>query len=145
MDARTDRYADVYARWKRDPLGFWGEAAAEIDWIEPANTVFDPRAGIYGRWFPGAVCNTCYNALDRHVAGGRADQPALIYDSPVTDIQRRFSYAELLAEVRAFAAVLKQFGVGKGDRVVLYMPMVPEAVVAMLACARIGAIHSVVF
>ncbi|MFN2382690.1 MAG: acetyl-coenzyme A synthetase N-terminal domain-containing protein, partial [Gemmatimonadota bacterium] len=79
MDAPTSCYPEVYARWKRDPLGFWGEAAAAIDWIEPARTVFDPGAGIYGRWFPGAVCNTCYNALDRHVAGGRAGQAALIY------------------------------------------------------------------
>ena len=104
-----------------------------------------PKAGVYGRWFPGAVCNTCYNALDRHVLRGRGSQPALIYDSPVTNSKRTFTYAELLAEVKTLAAVLKDFGVGKGDRVILYMPMVPEALFAMLACARIGAIHSVVF
>ena len=145
MDARTSRYHEVYARWLRDPQGFWGEAAADIDWIEPAKSVFDAKAGVYGRWFAGAVCNTCYNALDRHVLRGRGDQPALIYDSPVTNTKRTFTYAELLAEVETLAAVLKDFGVGKGDRVILYMPMTPEALFAMLACARIGAIHSVVF
>ena len=145
MDARTSRYPEVYARWQRDPQDFWGEAAAEIDWVEPAKAVFDPNAGVYGRWFTGAVCNTCYNALDRHVERGRANQAALIYDSPVTGAKKTFTYAELLAEVRVLAAVLQDFGVGKGDRVILYMPMVPEAIVAMLACARIGAVHSVVF
>ena len=145
MDARTSRYHEIYARWQRDPQGFWGEAAADIDWIEPAKAVFDANAGVYGRWFPGAVCNTCYNALDRHVLRGRGDQPALIYNSPVTNTKRTFTYSELLAEVKTLAAVLKDFGVGKGDRVILYMPMVPEALFAMLACARIGAIHSVVF
>jgi propionyl-CoA synthetase len=145
MDARTSRYHEVYSRWQRDPQGFWAEAAAEIDWIEPAKAVFDAKAGVYGRWFAGAVCNTCYNALDRHVLRGSGSQPALIYDSPVTNTKRTFTYAELLAEVRALAAVLKDFDVGKGDRVILYMPMVPEALFAMLACARIGAIHSVVF
>jgi len=145
MDARASRYHEVYARWLRDPQGFWGEAAADIDWIEPAKFVFDAKAGVYGRWFPGAYCNTCYNALDRHVLRGRGSQPALIYDSPVTNTERTFTYAELLAEVKTLAAVLKDFGVGKGDRVILYMPMTPEALFAMLACARIGAIHSVVF
>jgi propionyl-CoA synthetase len=129
----------------KDPEGFWGEAAQEIDWYEPAKKVFDPSAGVYGRWFVGASCNTCYNAIDRHVAGGRAAQAAIIYDSPVTGTKRRISYAELLAEVRTFAAVLKDFGVAKGDRVIIYMPMVPEALTAMYACARIGAVHSVVF
>ena len=145
MDARASRYHEVYARWLRDPQGFWGEAAADIDWIEPAKFVFDAKAGVYGRWFPGAYCNTCYNALDRHVLRGRGSQPALIYNSPVTNTKRTFTYAELLAEVKTLAAVLKDFGVGKGDRVILYMPMTPEALFAMLACARIGAIHSVVF
>jgi propionyl-CoA synthetase len=145
MDARTSRYWDVYARSMKDPEGFWGEAAQEIDWYEPAKKVFDPAAGVYGRWFVGASCNTCYNAIDRHVAGGRAAQAAIIYDSPVTGTKRRISYAELLAEVKTFAAVLQDFGVAKGDRVIIYMPMVPEALVAMYACARIGAVHSVVF
>ena len=139
------RYHEIYARSLRDPEGFWGEAAREIDWIEPAKKIFDPSRGIYGCWFAGAVVNTCYNALDRHVIGGRAEQVALIHDSPLSGSITRFTYAELLQEVRTLAAVMVEFGVGKGDRVVLYMPMVPEAVVAMLACARIGAVHSVVF
>jgi propionyl-CoA synthetase len=101
--------------------------------------------GVYGRWFVGAECNTCYNAVDRHVAAGRANKAAIIYDSPVTDTKRTISYAELQTETQVLAAILRDFGVGKGDRVVIYMPMVPEAVIAMLACARIGAVHSVVF
>src|SRR5690606_33587838 len=101
--------------------------------------------GIYGRWFVGAICNTCFNAVDRHVAAGRGSQAAIIYDSPVANTKRTLTYAELQREVAAFAAVLQDFGVGKGDRVVIYMPMVLETAVAMLACARIGAIHSVVF
>lgn len=145
MDARASRYHEVYARSMRDPEGFWGEAAAELDWYERPKKVFDASQGIYGRWFAGGVCNTCYNALDRHVAGGRANQTALIYDSAVTNTKKTFSYAELLAEVKTLAAVIADFGVGKGDRVILYMPMIPEAVMAMLACARLGAIHSVVF
>ena len=136
MDARASRYHEVYARSMRDPEGFWGEAAHELDWYERPKKVFDPSQGIYGRWFAGGVCNTCYNALDRHVAGGRANQTALIYDSAVTNTKKTFSYAELLAEVKTLAAIIADFGVGKGDRVILYMPMMPEAVMAMLACAR---------
>jgi len=139
------RYHEVHARSLADPEGFWAEAAREIDWIEPAEKIFDPSLGAYGRWFTGAVVNTCYNALDRHVAGGRADQVALIHDSPLGNTITKFTYAELLREVQALAAIMQDFGVAKGDRVILYMPMVPEAVVAMLACARIGAVHSVVF
>ncbi len=139
------RYREVHARSLSDPEGFWGEAAAEIDWIRPADRVFDPAMGLYGRWFPGALVNTCYNALDRHVAGGRADQLALIHDSPLTGSVTRFTYAQLLDEVATIAAVMQGLGVGKGDRVIIYMPMVPEAMVTMLACARIGAVHSVVF
>jgi propionyl-CoA synthetase len=145
MDARSSRYHDIYARWQRDPEGFWREAATDIDWFEQPVETFDPDAGIYGRWFSGGVCNTCYNALDRHVANGRNDQPALIYDSPVTNTKQTFTYGRLLSEVQLLGAILRDFGVKKGDRVILYMPMVPEAVFAMLACARIGAIHSVVF
>src|SRR5437016_4099193 len=146
MEARIgSRYHEIYARSRRDPEGFWAEAARDIDWYEPAKKVFDPNAGVYGHWFVGATCNTCFNAVDRHVAGGRGAQAALIYDSPVTGSKRTFTYAELLAEVVALAAVLKDFEIERGDRVVLYMPMVPEAVIAMLACARIGAVHSVVF
>src|SRR6266705_1610412 len=145
MDARLSRYHEVHARSLRDPEGFWGEAAQEIDWYAPAKKVFDPDAGVYGRWFVGASCNTCFNAIDRHVARGRAGQAAVLYDSPVTGTKRTITYAELLSEVKTLAAILKDFGVAKGDRVILYMPMVPEALFAMYACARIGAIHSVVF
>jgi propionyl-CoA synthetase len=145
MDARAGRYHEVYARSLRDPQGFWAEAAQEIDWYSPAKSVFDGGAGVYGRWFVGATCNTCYNAIDRHVAAGRANQTALIYDSPVTNTKRTYTYNDALAEIATLAAVLEDFGVGKGDRVVIYMPMIPETVFAMLACARLGAIHSVVF
>jgi propionyl-CoA synthetase len=145
MDASTSRYPEVYARAKRDPEGFWGEAATEIDWYEPAKKIFDPSAGVYGRWFVGASCNTCFNALDRHVMRGRGEQAALIYDSPMTGTRATFTYAQLLDEVKTLSAILQDFNVNKGDRVILYMPAVPEAVVGMLACARIGAIHSVVF
>ncbi len=145
MDARLSRYHDIYARWQRDPEEFWGEAAQAIDWVERPKKIFDAKAGLYGRWFPDAVVNTCYNALDRHVASGRNDRPALIYDSPVTGQKQTFTYGRLLSEVQLLGAMLRDLGVGKGDRVILYMPMVPEAVFAMLACARIGAVHSVVF
>ena len=145
MDARASRYHEVYARWQRDPQGFWGEAAQAIDWMEPPRQVFDPDAGVYGRWFAGGVCNTCWNAVDRHVMQGRGEQAAIIYDSPLAGQKRTISYYRLQVETQVLAAILRNFGVGKGDRVVLYMPMVPEAVVAMLACARLGAVHSVVF
>src|SRR5260221_5619440 len=141
----NSRYHQVHPRSHADPEGFWGEAARDIDWIEPAKKIFDPASGPYGRWFAGGVVNTCYNALDRHVAGGRADQVALIHDSPLAGSVTQFTYAQMLHEVKTLAAILQDFGVAKGDRVILYMPMVPEAVVAMLACARIGAVHSVVF
>ncbi|MCR4268756.1 propionyl-CoA synthetase [Nitratireductor sp. ZSWI3] len=141
----ASRYHEVYQAWKRDPEAFWADAAREIDWFTPWDKVFDPDDGVYGRWFSGASCNTCFNAVDRHVDGGRKDQPALVYDSPITGRKQSFTYAGLKAEIVALAAVLQDLGVGKGDRVVIYMPMVPEAVFAMLACARIGAVHSVVF
>ncbi|USQ76905.1 propionyl-CoA synthetase [Ornithinimicrobium cryptoxanthini] len=127
-----------------DPEGFWGAAAQELTWIHPPKTVLKDRAPFYD-WFPDGVLNVCYNALDRHVIDGRADQLALIYDSPVTGTQRSYTYAELLDEVARFAGVLRDLGVSKGDRVVVYLPMIPEAVITMLACARIGAVHSVVF
>jgi propionyl-CoA synthetase len=141
----TSRYEQTYAQWRADPQGFWAEAAKAIDWIRPPEAIFDESAGVYGRWFPDAACNACFNALDRHVAAGRGDQPAVFYDSPVTGAKRRISYAELLEETATLAAVLEDLGVIKGDRVIIYMPMIPEAIVAMLACARIGAVHSVVF
>jgi propionyl-CoA synthetase len=145
MSADRSRYPEVYAAWKADPQGFWAEAARDIDWVRPADKVFDPDAGVYGRWFAGAQCNTCHNAVDRHVAAGRGEQAAVIYDSPVTGTKRRITYAELQTETATLAAVLRDLGVTKGDRVILYMPMVPDALVAMLACARIGAVHCVVF
>jgi len=145
MDARTSRYPEIYARWQRDPQAFWAEAAQAIDWIETPQRVFDPDAGVYGRWFVGGVCNTCWNAVDRHVLSGRGEQVALIYDSPLAGQKRTLTYHRLQVETQVLAAIMRNFGVEKGDRVVLYMPMVPEAVTAMLACARIGAIHSVVF
>ncbi len=138
-------YREVYTRSIEDPAGFWGEQAGLVDWFKRPRTVLDDSSPPFYRWFPDGTLNTCYNALDRHVVNGRADQPALIHDSPVTGTRRRFTYAELLAEVAAFGGVLRGFGVEPGDRVVIYMPMIPEAVVAMLACARIGAVHSVVF
>jgi propionyl-CoA synthetase len=140
----TSRYAETYESWRRDSAGFWAEVAQDIDWLKPWDKVFDPTLGVYGRWFPGAECNTCWNCVDRHAAK-RPEATAIIYDSPVTGTQRRISYGELLIEVQALAAVLQNLGVGKGERVILYLPMIPEAAIAMLACARLGAIHSVVF
>ena len=141
----ASKYAEVYESWKKDPEGFWAEAARAIDWAKPADKVFDPDMGVYGRWFVGARCNTCYNCVDRHVEKGRADQAALIYDSPITGTQKTYTFAELQDEVATLAAVLRDHDVEQGDRVIIYMPMIPEALEAMLACARIGAIHSVVF
>ncbi|MEM0900866.1 MAG: propionyl-CoA synthetase [Pseudomonadota bacterium] len=139
------RYHEIYAGWKADPEAFWADAAKEIDWFSAPEKVFDPDIGVYGRWFTGGTCNTCYNAVDRHVENGRADQNAIIFDSAITGTKRQITYGELKAEVQALAAVMRDQGVSKGDRVLIYMPMVPEAVMAMLATARLGAIHSVVF
>jgi propionyl-CoA synthetase len=138
-------YRQTYDQWRADPQGFWGAAAREISWIKPPQTSFDAEAGVYGRWFPDARVNACYNALDRHVEAGRGDQPALHYDSPVTGAKRTLTYRELTDDTATLAAVLADLGVVAGDRVLVYMPMIPEAIVAMLACARIGAVHSVVF
>ncbi len=138
-------YAEVYAAWQKDPEAFWAQAAKAVDWIEAPKKIFDATQGPYGRWFPDATCNTCYNLLDRHVKNGRADQTAIIYDSPVANTKRKLTYAQVLDEVSALAAVLQDFGVQKGDRVIVYMPMIPEALIGMYACARIGAVHSVVF
>ena len=138
-------YADVYQRSMDDPNGFWSEAAEALDWdIEPTVILDDSNPPFY-RWYPDGVLNTCHNALDRHVDSGRGDQAALIYDSPVTDTIARYTYRELRDEVAQLAGALTELGITKGDRVIIYMPMIPEAVMAMLACARIGAIHSVVF
>jgi propionyl-CoA synthetase len=138
-------YAAAYDQSLNDPVAFWGEAAKGIDWVRRPQQVLDTDNAPFYRWFVGGTLNTCYNALDRHVVNGRADQTALIYDSPVTGTVQRFTYAELLDQVARFAGVLRHLGVVAGDRVVIYLPMIPEAVVAMLACARLGAVHSVVF
>ncbi|EME63760.1 propionyl-CoA synthetase [Amycolatopsis decaplanina DSM 44594] len=138
-------YAETYQRSLEDPEGFWLEAARAIDWTRPPTRALDASNAPFYRWFPDGELNTSFNALDRHVRDGRGEQTALIWDSPVTDSVRRFTYAELLDDVARFAGALASLGVGKGDRVIVYMPMVPEAAVAMLACARLGAVHSVVF
>jgi propionyl-CoA synthetase len=138
-------YRTQYARSIADPEAFWGEQAALVDWIKKPKRVLDDDRPPFYRWFPDATLNTCYNALDRHVVHGHGDRTALIYDSAVTGTQQSFSYADLLERVAAFAGALRALGVDRGDRVVIYMPMIPEAVVAMLACARLGAVHSVVF
>jgi len=138
-------YRTAYERSINDPQGFWAEAARSVTWTREPQRVLDADNPPFYRWFPDGELNTCFNALDRHVEAGRADQPALVYDSPVTGSRRTYTYRELRDEVARFAGVLRGLGVGKGDRVVVYLPMVPEAVVAMLACARLGAVHSVVF
>ena len=142
---RGGAWARAHERSLADPNGFWRDAANGIDWISKPKQVLDDSNPPFYRWFTGGVLNTCYNAVDRHVIAGRADQAALIYDSPVTGATRTYSYAKLLDQVSRFAGVLRALGVEKGDRVVVYLPMVPEAVIAMLGCARIGAVHSVVF
>jgi propionyl-CoA synthetase len=139
------RYAETHAASLRDPEAFWLDAARAIDWARPPTRAFDAAAGAYGRWFPDATLNACHNAVDRHVAAGRGDQAAILYDSPVTGTKRRITYAALCDAVAVLAGVLGDLGVGRGDRVVIYMPMVPEALFGMLACARLGAVHSVVF
>jgi propionyl-CoA synthetase len=138
-------YHDAYRQSLTDPEGFWLAAAASLDWTKPPTKALDDKDAPLYRWFPDGELNTCHNALDRHVDGGRADQPALIYDSPVTDSKATYTYRELRDEVARFAGVLSGLGVVAGDRVIIYLPMVPGAVVAMLACARLGAVHSVVF
>lgn len=138
-------YSDEYQRSMADPEGFWLDAASAVHWFKKPTQALDDTNPPFYRWYPGAQTNICYNALDRHVIEGRADQTALIYDSPVTEVRCSYSYAELLDLVGRAAGVLKAVGVGKGDRVVVYLPMIPEAVITMLACARIGAVHSVVF
>ena len=141
----TGRYEELHTRSISDPESFWGDAASEIDWIKPWDTVLDSSNPPFYRWFKGGVLNTAYNAVDRHVEAGRGDQAAIIYDSPVTSTVQTITYSELLDLTARFAGALRDLGVTKGDRVILYMPMIPQAVVAMLACARLGAVHSVVF
>jgi propionyl-CoA synthetase len=141
----SELYDRAYARSISDPEGFWGDAAENVHWYKKWDRVLDTSRENFARWFAGGLTNTCYNALDVHVDRGRGDQPALIYDSPLASVTRTYTYRELRDETARFAGALAALGVGKGDRVIVYMPMVPEAVIAMLACARIGAVHSVVF
>jgi propionyl-CoA synthetase len=141
----ADHYDQIYARSLSNPEEFWGEAAEEITWLRRWDKVLDDASPPFYRWFQGGVLNTCYNAVDRHVEAGRGQQPAIIYDSPVTDTVDTITYGELSNQVAHFAGALRHLGVGRGDRVLIYMPMIPESVVAMLACARLGAVHSVVF
>jgi propionyl-CoA synthetase len=143
--ATGDKYRAVHAHSLKDPEGFWVEQAEAIDWTKRWDKVLDPLQAPFYRWYPGGELNACYNALDRHVKRGRADQTALIYDSPVTNSKKSFTYRALRDHVARLAGAIAAQGVGKGDRVIIYMPMIPEAVMAMLACARLGAIHSVVF
>jgi propionyl-CoA synthetase len=138
-------YRELFDASIDNPQRFWADAATAVTWTREPGRVLDDSNPPFYRWFPDGQLNTCANALDRHVADGRAEQPALIYDSPVTGTQHTYSYAVLLERTARFAGVLSSLGVGKGDRVVIYMPMIPEAVIAMLACARLGAVHSVVF
>ncbi|SFP76033.1 propionyl-CoA synthetase [Tranquillimonas alkanivorans] len=138
-------YAEVFDAWKRDPEGFWMEQARAIEWERmPSRALFDDKAPMY-EWFSDGLVNTCWNAVDRHVEAGYGDRVAIIHDSPVTHTKHAITYAELRDRIASLAGALKAKGVGKGDRVIIYMPMVPEALEAMLACARLGAIHSVVF
>jgi propionyl-CoA synthetase len=138
-------YAEIYRRAQTDPEGFWMEAAEAIDWVQPpSKALFADNAPLY-EWFADGMVNTCWNAVDRHVEAGHGDRVAIIHDSPLTGTTHKITYAELQARVASLAGALRAKGVEKGDRVIIYMPMVPEAVEAMLACARIGAIHSVVF
>jgi len=143
--ATGDKYRAVHAHSLKDPEGFWAKQAEAIDWTKRWEKVLDPSQAPFYRWYPGGELNACYNALDRHVERGRADQTALIYDSPVTNSKKSFTYRALRDHVARLAGAIAAQGVGKGDRVIIYMPMIPEAVMAMLACARLGAIHSVVF
>jgi propionyl-CoA synthetase len=138
-------YEDTIAAWKHDPDAFWAQAAAGIEWDKPWDRVFDPTMGPFGQWFAGGMLNTCFNAIDRHVRDGRGGQTALIWDSAMAGRVERWNYAELQVRVAKIAGALRALGVAAGDRVVIYMPMVPEAAMAMLACARLGAVHSVVF
>jgi propionyl-CoA synthetase len=145
MTGPTSTYRDILDHSIADPSTFWADAAQAVTWTKPPTRILDDSDPPFYRWFPDAELNTCANALDRHVESGRGEQAALIYDSPVTGTKRTYTYRELLDQTARFAGVLRDLGVDKGDRVVIYMPMIPEAAIAMLACARLGAVHSVVF
>jgi len=138
-------YKKIYQCWKEDQLKFWKKQSEGIDWEKKPIKVLDDSNQPFYKWFPDGRLNTCYNAIDRHVLSGRGNQTAIIYDSPVTNVKKQISYNQLQRQIIQFSGALKKLGISKGDRVIIYMPMIPEAVIAMLACARIGAIHSVVF
>ena len=138
-------YKKIYQSWKEDQLKFWQIQSEGIDWEKKPQKILDDSNLPFYKWFPDGRLNTCYNAIDRHVLSGKGNQTAIIYDSPVTNIKKKISYKQLQGQIIQFSGALKKLGVSKGDRVIIYMPMIPEAIIAMLACARIGAIHSVVF
>ncbi len=138
-------YRDIYKNWKKDHLKFWAKQSKAIKWEKKPKKILDDSNIPFYKWFPDGTLNTCYNAIDRHVLSGRGEQDAIIYDSPVTNTKKRITYSQLQYKVSQFAGALTKLGVVKGDRVIIYMPMIPESLVAMLACARIGAVHSVVF
>ena len=138
-------YKDIYESWEKNPLQFWDQQSNDIDWIRKPKRILDDENIPFYKWFPDGVLNTCFNAIDRHVIDGRGEQDAIIYDSPITNVKQKISYSQLLFRVSQFSGALRKQGVEKSDRVIIYMPMIPEAVIAMLACARIGAVHSVVF
>ncbi|MFC6258525.1 AMP-binding protein, partial [Kocuria oceani] len=142
---QAEDYAEVYRRSVRDPERFWLEAARAVDWTREPTVALDAAMAPLYRWFPDGELNTSYNALDRHVEAGHGERTALVYDSALLGVQKRYSYARLRDEVALFAGALAARGVGRGDRVLVYLPMIPQAAVAMLACARLGAVHSVVF
>ena len=141
----SSTFESVYQLSLQDPEAFWAAAADEVHWYKKWERVLDDSDPPFYRWFTGGEINTCYNAVDLHVEQGRGDQPAVVYDSPVTDTSRVLTYSDLQIQVALCAGELSEQGVGQGDRVIIYMPMIPEALIAMLACARLGAVHSVVF
>ncbi|MGB1144680.1 MAG: AMP-binding protein, partial [Glaciecola sp.] len=138
-------YANEYSSSIDTPARFWGDKASALPWFVTPTTILSKDENNMDRWFADGVLNTCYMAVDHHVQSGRGDQAAIIYDSPVTNTKSQLTYSQLQTQVAAFAGALRDKGVGKGDRVIIYMPMIPEAAIAMLAVARLGAIHSVVF
>ena len=137
-------YKSVYETWKKNPTEFWKNQSKEISWYEPADKILDDSRKPFYNWFTGGSINACYNCVDRHIENGRGEDIAIIYDSAMCEKVRKISYLELRKDVAKLAGALKEKGIKKGDRVIIYMPMIPEAVIAMLACARLGAIHSVV-
>ena len=141
----SKKFNDIYQNSLKNPENFWQEVSNDIFWFKKPTKILNKSNPPFYKWFEDGVTNTCYNALDIHIDQGRGDKLALIYDSPITGNKKQFTYKELREKVSKFAGALKNQGVDKGDRVIIYMPMIPEAVIAMLACGRIGAIHSVVF